>query len=198
MTYNHQNKERKYFFKYNDDDDNNNNNYYCCCYCSGSSSTSNSIKEECIIYFVLNYYYYLMDYDDNNNKEKLNMSRSDILSLLDDFIEQINQIRRTLFGVSISALLLSPLAIVLSIYLIVHPSFFAILEIENEFGLVLSVLLSAVILISSIWLIIGIRQYLSLSSWNSRYKEYNEQKQKIDKMIEAKYGLDNNYNNDSN
>jgi NADH:ubiquinone oxidoreductase subunit 5 (subunit L)/multisubunit Na+/H+ antiporter MnhA subunit len=139
-----------------------------------------------------------MDYDDNNNKEKLNMSRSDILSLLDDFIEQINQIRRTLFGVSISALLLSPLAIVLSIYLIVHPSFFAILEIENEFGLVLSVLLSAVILISSIWLIIGIRQYLSLSSWNSRYKEYNEQKQKIDKMIESKYGLDNNYNNDSN
>ena len=135
-----------------------------------------------------------------NNKEKLNMSRSDILSLLDDFIEQINQIRRTLFGVSISALLLSPLAIVLSIYLILHPSFFAILEIENEFGLVLSVLLSAVILISSIWLITGIRQYLSLSSWNNRYKEYNEQKQKIDKMIESKYGLskyglDDNNNN---
>jgi hypothetical protein len=144
-----------------------------------------------------------MDYDDvndnnNNNKEKLNMSRSDILSLLDDFIEQINQIRRTLFGVSISALLLSPLAIVLSIYLILHPSFFAIIEIENEFGLVLSVLLSAVILISSIWLITGIRQYLSLSSWNNRYKEYNEQKQKIDKMIESKYGLDNNNNNDYN
>jgi hypothetical protein len=133
--------------------------------------------------------------NNNNNKEKLNMSRSDILSLLDDFIEQINQIRRTLFGVSISALLLSPLAIVLSIYLILHPSFFAILEIENEFGLVLSVLLSAVILISSIWLITGIRQYLSLSSWNNRYKEYNEQKQKIDKMIESKYGLDNNNNN---
>lgn len=143
--------------------------------------------------------------DDNNNKEKLNMSRSDILSLLDDFIEQINQIRRTLFGVSISALLLSPLAIVLSIYLILHPSFFAILEIENEFGLVLSVLLSAVILISSIWLITGIRQYLSLISWNNRYKEYNEQKQKIDKMIESKYGLskyglddDNNNINNNN
>jgi hypothetical protein len=135
--------------------------------------------------------------NNNNNKEKLNMSRSDILSLLDDFIEQINQIRRTLFGVSISALLLSPLAIVLSIYLILHPSFFAILEIENEFGLVLSVLLSAVILISSIWLITGTRQYLSLSSWNNRYKEYNEQKQKIDKMIESKYGLDNNNNNNN-
>jgi hypothetical protein len=129
----------------------------------------------------------------DNNEEKLNMSRHDILSLLDNFIEQIHQIRRTLLGVSISALVLSPLAIALSIYLMLHPSFFAILEIENEFGLVLSVLLGAVIIISSIWLITGIRQYRSLSSWNNRYKEYIEEKQKLDKMIESQYGsgLDN-------
>jgi hypothetical protein len=138
----------------------------------------------------------------SNNEEKLNMSRHDILSLLDNFIEQIHQIRRTLLGVSISALVLSPLAIALSIYLMLHPSFFAILEIENEFGLVLSVLLGAVIIISSIWLITGIRQYRSLSSWNNRYKEYTEEKQKLDKMIESQYGdgLDNmqqDFKNDS-
>lgn len=138
----------------------------------------------------------------DNNEEKLNMSRHGILSLLDNFIEQIHQIRRTLLGVSISALVLSPLAIALSIYLMLHPSFFAILEIENEFGLVLSVLLGAVIIISSIWLITGIRQYRSLSSWNNRYKEYIEEKQKLDKMIESQYGggLDNmqqDFKNDS-
>jgi ABC-type multidrug transport system fused ATPase/permease subunit len=138
----------------------------------------------------------------DDNEEKLNMSRHDILSLLDNFIEQIHQIRRTLLGVSISALVLSPLAIALSIYLMLHPSFFAILEIENEFGLVLSVLLGAVIIISSIWLITGIRQYRSLSSWNNRYNEYIEEKQKLDKMIESQYGdgLDNmqqDFNNDS-
>jgi hypothetical protein len=139
-----------------------------------------------------------MNYD---NKEKLNMSRHDILSLLDNFIDQIHQIRRTLLGVSISALVLSPLAIALSIYLMLHPSFFAILEIENEFGLVLAALLGAVIVISSIWLITGIRQYRSLSSWNNRYKEYVEEKQKIDNMIESQYGLDNmqqqDFKNDS-
>ena len=139
-----------------------------------------------------------MDYD---KKEKLNMSRHDILSLLDNFIEQIHEIRRTLIGVSISALVLSPLAIALSIYLMLHPSFFAVLEIENEFGLVLGALLSAVIVISSIWLITGIRQYRSLSSWNNRYKEYSKEKQKIDRMIESQYGLDNtqqqDFNNDS-
>lgn len=138
----------------------------------------------------------------SNNEEKSNMSRHDILSLLDNFIEQIHQIRSTLLGVSVSALVLSPLAIALSIYLMLHPSFFAILEIENEFGLVLSVLLGAVIIISSIWLITGIRQYRSLSSWNNRYKEYIEEKQKLDKMIESQYGngLDNmqqDFKNDS-
>ncbi|MBD0359156.1 MAG: HPP family protein [Nitrososphaeraceae archaeon] len=138
----------------------------------------------------------------SNNKEKSNMSRHDILSLLDNFIEQIHQIRSTLIGVSVSALVLSPLAIGLSIYLMFHPSFFAILEIENEFGLVLSVLLGAVIIISSIWLITGIRQYRSLSSWNNRYKEYIEEKEKLDKMIESQYGddLDNmqqDFNSDS-
>ena len=138
----------------------------------------------------------------SNNEEKSNMSRHDILSLLDNFIEQIHQIRNTLLGVSVSALVLSPLAIALSIYLMLHPSFFAILEIENEFGLVLSVLLAAVIIISSIWFITGIRQYRSLSSWNNRYKEYIEEKQKLDKMIESQYGsdLDNmqqDFNSDS-
>ncbi len=138
----------------------------------------------------------------SNNEEKSNMSRHDILSLLDNFIEQIHQIRNTLLGVSVSALVLSPLAIALSIYLMLHPSFFAILEIENEFGLVLSVLLGAVIIISSIWFITGIRQYRSLSSWNNRYNEYIEEKQKLDKMIESQYGdgLDNmqqGFNNDS-
>ena len=138
----------------------------------------------------------------SNNEEKSNMSRHDILSLLDNFIEQIHQIRGTLLGVSVSALVLSPLAIALSIYLMLHPSFFAILEIENEFGLVLSILLGAVIIISSIWLITGIRQYRSLSSWNNRYKEYIEEKQKLDKMIESQYGngLDNvqqDFKNDS-
>jgi hypothetical protein len=138
----------------------------------------------------------------SNNEEKSNMSRHDILSLLDNFIEQIHQIRYTLLGVSVSALALSPLAIALSIYLMLHPSFFAILEIENEFGLVLSVLLGAVIIISSIWFITGIRQYRSLSSWNNRYKDYIEEKQRLDKMIESQYGngLDNmqqDFKNDS-
>ena len=116
-------------------------------------------------------------------------SRENILTLMDSFIEQITSIRKTLLGVSISALLLAPLAIGLSVYLILHPSFFAILEIENEFGLVLSILIGAVLIISSVWLASGIRQYKSISSWSKRYEDYKKEKEDMDRKVASQYGL---------
>jgi hypothetical protein len=116
-------------------------------------------------------------------------SRQDILTLLDGFIQQIQRIRRILLGMSISAIVLAPLAIMLSVYLLLHPSFFAVLETENEFGLVLSVLLGAVIIISGIWLFTGIRQYYSMSQWKNRYEEYQREKEAIDKKIALQFGL---------
>lgn len=130
-----------------------------------------------------------------DERKRLNTSRHDVLSIVDDFIEQIFQIRKILRGVSISAMILGPLAIALSVYLVWNPSFFAILEIENEFGLVLSILLGAVIIISLIWFITGIRQYHLIGSWNKRYNEYIKEKQEIDKTIASQYGLDNSLDN---
>jgi hypothetical protein len=128
---------------------------------------------------------------DNNNEDDLTPLRHNVLTVIDSFIEQIFQIRKTLFGVSISALILAPIAIGLSIFLLQHPSFFAVLEIENEFGIALGILLIAVILISSIWLISGVKQYRSISTWNKRYNEYVKEKQEIDRNIAKRYGLDN-------
>ncbi|MFL6522967.1 MAG: hypothetical protein ACJ71B_05750 [Nitrososphaera sp.] len=117
-------------------------------------------------------------------------TRQDILTMLDSFIHQIESIRRILFGMSMSAIVLAPLAIALSIYLLLHPTFFAVLEIENEFGIVLTVLLGAVILTSAIWLFTGIRQYYSMNQWKKRYDEYEKEKEEIDKKIASQFGLD--------
>jgi hypothetical protein len=84
--------------------------------------------------------------------------------LIETFIEQIFDIRRTLLGVSISAVIMAPIAIGLSVYLLRHPSFIAILDMENDFGIVLGALLGAIITISSIWLVVGIRQYRIVGS----------------------------------
>ena len=126
------------------------------------------------------------NHSDNNTTMKY---RANILSLMDSFIEQITSIRKTLLGVSISALLLAPLTIGLSVYLILHPSFFAVLEIENEFGPVLTILLGAVFIISFIWLISGIRQYRSIIPWRKRYDEYKKEKEDMDRKIVIEYGF---------
>jgi hypothetical protein len=126
----------------------------------------------------------------DNQDDFTSSTRQDILTLLDGFIQQIQNIRRILLGMSVSAIVLAPLAIALSVYLLVHPSFFAVLETENEFGLVLTVLLGAVIITSGIWLFTGIRQYSSMSQWKKRYEDYRREKQAIDRKIASQFGLD--------
>lgn len=140
--------------------------------------------------------YMLDDSNDCNKKQELavSSSRYRILSLIDIFIEQIFQIRKTLLGVSISALVLAPIAIGLSVFLLQHPSFFAILDIENEFGDVLAALLGAIIVISSIWLVAGIKQYRLIGSWNKRYGNYVREKQEMDRMIASQYSEDTTTN----
>lgn len=126
---------------------------------------------------------------DNQDGLTSSSTRQDILTLLDDFIQQIQHIRRILLGMSISAIVLAPLAIALSIYLLFHPSLFAVLETENEFGLVLTVLLGAVIITSGTWLVTGVRQYYSMSQWKKRYEEYRREKEAIDRKIASQFGL---------
>ncbi|MGE5661948.1 MAG: hypothetical protein ACM3X1_06835 [Ignavibacteriales bacterium] len=128
--------------------------------------------------------------NDNNDYDLSTTARENLLTLMDTFIQQILNIRKTLLGVSVSALILAPIAIGLSVYLIRHPSFFAILEIENEFGTVLSILLGSVIIISSIWLYAGIKQYRKIGSWNSRYNAYINEKKEINRKISAQFGLE--------
>jgi NADH:ubiquinone oxidoreductase subunit 5 (subunit L)/multisubunit Na+/H+ antiporter MnhA subunit len=117
-------------------------------------------------------------------------TRHDILSLLDSFIHQIQHIRKILLGMSVSAIVLAPLAIALSVYLLFHPKFFAILETEDEFGLVLTVLLGAVIIASGTWLVTGVRQYYTVNQWKKRYEEYRREKEAIDRKIASQFGLD--------
>lgn len=118
--------------------------------------------------------------------------RADIISTLDNFIEKIQSLRKIMLGVSISAVILAPFAIGLSIYLFTHPAFFVILEENDEFGIFLGVMLAGIIVISGIWLFTGIHQYNSLSDWNHRYCSYLKKKQELDSQIVSEYNLNEN------
>jgi hypothetical protein len=125
----------------------------------------------------------------------MNVERNNILSLLDSFIEQIHKIRKFLIGVSISSIILAPIAISLALYLFTHQSFFRILEAENEFGFALVVFLSAVIIISSILFVTGIIQYKRIGSWHKKYESYKKEKDNVEQYISNKFNFDSNNDN---
>jgi len=122
-------------------------------------------------------------------RSKMTSSSTDILNLIDGFIDQISKIRTIVKGVSVSALILAPLAIVLSLFLLTHSSFFTILEDEDEFGLVLIILLGSVISISCVWIISGLRQYRMISDWNKKYSNYLTNREQVRKNIESEMGF---------
>jgi ABC-type uncharacterized transport system fused permease/ATPase subunit len=127
------------------------------------------------------------------NDADLNISPQNVIRLIDSFIEQMRQTRKTLalsLSLSISSMVVAPFAIGLSIYLLQHRSFFTILERENEFGLVLIVFLFGAIILCSVCLVVGIKQYRSINSWNKKYSVYSKKKEELDRNIASEYDLD--------
>lgn len=125
--------------------------------------------------------------------EDLNISPSNVVRLIDSFIEQMRETRKTLaftLSLSIASIVITPFAIGLSIFLLQHPLFFAVLEREDQFGLVLGGLLVGVIIVSSIWFVAGIKQYRSIKTWNKKYSIYSKKKEELDRNISSEYGLD--------
>ena len=135
--------------------------------------------------------------NEEDNEDFNSAFRQNVITLMDNFIDQILQkTKDTLslsLSLSLSSIALAPLAIGLSIFLLLHPSFFLILEKESEFGLFLSILLAGVIIVSLIWLVTGIRQYRSIKLWNKKYSVFIERKEELDKNIAAEYDLDQDY-----
>jgi hypothetical protein len=126
----------------------------------------------------------------NNDNTIINAARNNILTLIDSFIEQITKIRRFFIGVSISSIILTPIAISLVLYLFTHQSFFKIVEAEREFGFGLVVLLTSVIIISSIIFVTGILQYKQISSWHKKYELYRKEKDAVEQYITNKFKFD--------
>ncbi|MFB5600730.1 MAG: hypothetical protein ACE5SW_10955 [Nitrososphaeraceae archaeon] len=111
------------------------------------------------------------------------MERNNIISILDGFIEQIDKIRKFLIGVSISSIILTPIAISLAVFLFTHPSFFRVLEAESEFGSGLVFFISAVLMVSIILFIVGILQYRRISSWHKKHLIYKKERDEMNRYI---------------
>ena len=139
-----------------------------------------------------------MNINNSDDNIIMNVERNNILYLLDSFIEQIHKIRKFLLGVSVSSIILAPIAILLAVYLFTHQSFFRVVEAESEFGFGLIILLSAVIIISSITFVTGIIQYKQIGSWHKKYESYKKEKDEVEQYISNKFQFDIDKDDDDN
>ena len=139
-----------------------------------------------------------MNINNSDDNIIMNVERNNILYLLDSFIEQIHKIRKFLLGVSVSSIILAPIAILLAVYLFTHQSFLRVVEAESEFGFGLIILLSAVIIISSITFVTGIIQYKQIGSWHKKYESYKKEKDEVEQYISNKFQFDIDKDDDDN
>src|ERR671925_383587 len=129
--------------------------------------------------------------NDDDSSSACSITRASIISLLDELINQIVSIRKTLLTVFVSAIFLAPISIGLSIYILTHPAFGKTIDAQDNFGEVLEVLLVAIFIVSSIWLVTGIKQFRSLRSWDKKYEQYLRDQKEIDREITLDHGLSN-------
>lgn len=112
-------------------------------------------------------------------------TRNDVLNLLNELIGRVNNVKRVYVGTTFSAIILAPLSISLSTYLVFHPSFYRLLDSEEGFGYVLAGFLGFLVSLSSTWLVAGLRQYQTLKKWNRKYDNYLASRITFEKSVAA-------------
>ena len=113
--------------------------------------------------------------------EKESEERESLLETLDDLIFHMNDARLMFVILSISSLVMAPITIIMAIIFTIHPAFLLLLLNRNLFfGVIFLIYLIFMVVLSSIWLFVGFREYSFLSKWDKRFKKYLSLKERID------------------
>ena len=122
-----------------------------------------------------------------NRKEDSSENHPDtLLETIDDLIFHLNDARSRFMILSITSLVMAPVAIIVAASMIVHPAFIRLLLIREPFaGLLFILYLALTLIISVTSLYVGVREYRFLSKWNERFRRFISLKDRIDRELEA-------------
>ncbi len=115
----------------------------------------------------------------SNNKKKDN-----IFEILDDIIYHLNASKRIFSILILTAFILAPITLILAGIIAGHPKLlFFIINREPEVAFIVILHIIATIMLSILWLAIGIKEYTFFNRWEERFKRFIEKKEKIDKEL---------------
>ncbi len=107
-----------------------------------------------------------------------------LLETLDDLIFHMNSARSIFVVLGISSVILAPIAIVVAAFFLVHHFILRTLIIREPLvGILFPIYLVFTVIMSAVWLIVGLREYRFLSKWNQRFRGFLSLKERIDKEL---------------
>lgn len=111
-----------------------------------------------------------------------------LLELIDNLIYHINSERVWFNALCLSSIIAAPISIFFTIFLLLHPGVInRLLRLQYSMGLLLIFYLILNLFVSSLWLIVGLREFRFLAKWNSRFKRYFSLKEQLDRELQREF-----------
>jgi hypothetical protein len=117
--------------------------------------------------------------------------RNNIFEVLDELIFHLNTTKSTFTFMIISSFILAPLAIIVAGVFAFNPRFLPfILDRVPGVATIMIAFIVIVVILSAIWLAIGIKERAFFSAWNTRFSRFMSLRERIDRELEEGVGAE--------
>lgn len=132
--------------------------------------------------------------NNNDNGDRNEPPKENIFQIMDGIIAQLNKTKKMFIIMILTIMIIPPIAFAVTFALLEPPFHFGHMGSHDSFGSPpppphVAVARIVPILISFVWLGIGIRQWFVLSKWSKKYERYKELQRRTDEKLD--FDVDN-------
>lgn len=115
--------------------------------------------------------------------------RRSIFEVLDELIFHLNTTKSTFTFLIVSSFILAPLALIVAAVITIHPAFLGVLLNRlPAVGTMIIAFIVITVILSAVWLAIGVKERAFFSAWNTRFSRFMSLKERIDRELEEGTG----------
>jgi len=124
----------------------------------------------------------------SQSEERGDQKDSGLLEMIDALILHVNE-ERTWFNILIAtSILTAPVSLLFTLYLLLHRRLIAFIFMrEPLLGAASMVYFAIILVVATLWLIVGIKEFQFFSKWNRRFKQYFSLKERLDKELQKEF-----------
>jgi hypothetical protein len=135
--------------------------------------------------------------ESNREENNDNKSRENIFQIMDGIIAQLNRTKKMFIIMILTLMIIPPIAFAVTFALFGPPFHF---EDDSKGGQYdsfgpppqIAIARTIPILVSLVWLGVGIRQWFVLSKWSKKYERYKELQKRVDEKLDYESGNEGN------